>query len=165
MQMKFNLLSSFAAGMLITTTICGAIYLTGKNDVAKTTTKPAVTTVTKKVQLTADEMKKQLQATGYIVQTKAENDKQVQDAKASVQEKATAATPASNTVTRVVVNVSDGMTSIDVGRTLVRANLVKNAFEFSKDIERKGLENKLKPGVYVVDSKMTYDQVVAAIFK
>lgn len=166
MQMKINLLSSFAAGMLITTTICGAIYLSGKNDVANATAKSSVTTSTEKVQPSDDEMKTQLEAKGYVVQTKAENDKQVQDAKASVQTKAApAATDAAKTETRVVINVADGMTSIDVGRILVSANIVKNAFDFSKDIEAKGLENKLRPGVFVVDSKMTYDQVVATIFK
>ncbi|MEH7545400.1 aminodeoxychorismate lyase [Neobacillus vireti] len=164
--MKINLLSSFAAGMLFTTTICGAIYLSGKNDVANSTAKSSVTTSTEKVQLSDDEMKSQLEAKGYVVQTKAENDKQVQDAKASVQTKAApAATDAAKTETRVVINVADGMTSIDVGRILVSANIVKNAFDFSKDIEAKGLENKLRPGVFVVDSKMTYDQVVATIFK
>jgi hypothetical protein len=57
------------------------------------------------------------------------------------------------------------MTSIDVGNILVRANLVPNAFTFSKDIEKKGLENKLRPGVFVVDSQMSYDQVISTIFK
>jgi carboxypeptidase C (cathepsin A) len=166
LQMKINLLSSFAAGMLITTTICGAVYLSGKSDSANVTVKPSVTTATKKVQPTAAEMKAQLQAEGYVVQTKAENDKQVQDVKASVQAKAApAAADTTKPVTRVVVNVTDGMTSIDIGRVLVAANIVKNAFDFSKDIEAKKLENKLKPGVFVVDSKMTYDQVVATIFK
>ncbi|MEH7419316.1 aminodeoxychorismate lyase [Neobacillus drentensis] len=164
--MKINLLSSFAAGMFVTTTICGAIYLSGNNDGAKTTTKSSGTTSTVKVQPSDDEMKKQLEAKGFVVQTKAENDKQVQDAKASEQTKAVpASTDAAKTETRVVINVADGMTSIDVGRILVSANIVKNAFDFSKDIEAKGLENKLRPGVFVVDSKMTYDQVVAAIFK
>lgn len=166
MQMKINLLSSFAAGMLITTTICGAVYLSGKSNPANVTVKPSVTTATKKVQPTEAEMKTQLQAEGYVVQTKAENDKQVQDAKASVQAKAApAAADTTKPVTRVVVNVTDGMTSIDIGRVLAAANIVKNAFDFSKDIEAKKLENKLKPGVFVVDSKMTYDQVVATIFK
>ncbi|MCM3728245.1 endolytic transglycosylase MltG [Neobacillus cucumis] len=165
--MKINLLSSFATGMLITTTICGAIYLSGKNDAANATAKSSVTTSAEKVQPSDDEMKKQLEAKGYVVQTKVENDKQVQDAKASVQTKAVpaAATDATKTETRVVINVADGMTSIDVGKILVSANIVKNAFDFSKDIEAKGLENKLRPGVFVVDSKMTYDQVVATIFK
>ncbi|PLS08642.1 aminodeoxychorismate lyase [Neobacillus cucumis] len=161
-----NLLTSFAAGMLITSTICGAVYLTGKNDIANATVKTSVNTITKKVQPSEEEMKNQLEAKGYIVQTKAEVDKQVQDAKASAQSKAApAATDAAKPVTRVVVNVSDGMTSIDVGRVLQAANMVKNAFDFSKDIEAKGLENKLRPGVFIVDSKMTYDQIVATIFK
>ena len=162
--MKINALSSFAAGMLITTTICGAVYLSSKNDVSKAANTPDVTAAAEKVQPSNEEMTKQLEAQGFVVQTKAEDEKQVEDAKASVQTKPAAA-DASKSVTRVVVNVSDGMTSIDVGRVLQAANMVKNAFDFSKDIEAKGLENKLRPGVFVVDSKMTYDQIVATIFK
>jgi hypothetical protein len=57
------------------------------------------------------------------------------------------------------------MTSIDVGRVLENAKIIPNAFNFSKDIEKKGLEKKLRPGTFVVDSGMSYDQIVATIFK
>jgi len=165
--MKINLLSSFAAGMLITTTVCGAVYLSGKSDTAPVTVKSSAATSTVKVQPTEKEMKQKLESMGYVVQSKAELDKQKQDAKASTAT-TTAAPKAQETpqpVTNVVVNVTEGMTSIDVGRILQSSNLVKDAFAFSKNIEGRGLEKKLRPGVYNVNSKMTYNEMVATIFK
>ncbi|WHY75395.1 aminodeoxychorismate lyase [Neobacillus sp. WH10] len=162
--MRINLLSSFAAGILISTTICGAVYFADKSDAPKASAKTSENRTTEKI--TEKEMKNKLEKKGYVIQTKDEYDKVMKDAKASAEKQAS---PDDNkpakTVTKVIVNVSDGMTSIDVGRTLVQANLVQDAFAFSKDIEQKGLENKLRPGVYVVDSEMTLDQVISTIFK
>ncbi|MFK9093504.1 aminodeoxychorismate lyase [Bacillus salipaludis] len=162
--MRINLLSSFAAGILISTTICGAVYLTDKGDAsngsAKTSEHQPTVTVSEK------EMKNKLVTKGYIVQTKAEYDKNMKDAKASVEKQAPPEeNKAAKTVTKLMVNVSEGMTSIDVGRMLEAAGIVPNAFNFSQDIEQKGIENKLRPGVFQVDSEMSYDQVVSAIFK
>ena len=162
--MRINLLSSFAAGILISTTICGSVYFADKSDNPKASAKTSENRTT--VKISEKEMKNKLETKGYVIQTKAEYDKIINDAKASVEKQAS---PDDNnpakTVTKVIVNVSDGMTSIDVGKTLVQANLVQDAFAFSKDIEQKGLENKLRPGVYVVDSEMTLDQVISTIFK
>ena len=162
--MRINLLSSFAAGILISTTICGSVYFADKSDNPKASAKTSENRTT--VKISEKEMKNKLETKGYVIQTKAEYDKIINDAKASVEKQAS---PDDNnpakTVTKVIVNVSDGMTSIDVGKTLVQANLVQDAFTFSKDIEQKGLENKLRPGVYVVDSEMTLDQVISTIFK
>ncbi|MDQ0200203.1 aminodeoxychorismate lyase [Neobacillus ginsengisoli] len=164
--MRINLLSSFAAGLLISTTICGAVYFSTKSDVPKAAVKTSESQTTVKVQPSENEMKNTLVSKGYIVQTIAEFDKKMKDAKGADQKQAAPADNQSNkAVTKVILNVSDGMTSIDVGNMLVRANLVPNAFNFSKDIEKKGLENKLRPGVFVVDSNMSYDQVVSTIFK
>lgn len=163
LPMRINLLSSFAGGILISTLICGAIYFVDKSDgKAPATTAKSSTTV----KISENEMKKELETKGYVVQSKTEYDKNLKDAKAAVEKK----NPSENnepakTVTKVIVNVSEGMTSIDVGKALVQGNLVQDAFAFSQDIEQKGIENRLRPGVYVVDSEMTYDQVVAAIYK
>ncbi|WP_174524214.1 aminodeoxychorismate lyase [Neobacillus soli] len=162
--MRINLLSSFAAGILITTTICGAVYFAGTSDVTKVSLKTAENSKT--VNISENEMINKLVTKGYIVQTKAEFEKKVQDAKVSVQNQAAPKDDkAAKTITRVVVNVSQGMTSIDVGKMLVKAKLIPNAYNFSHDVEKKHLENKLRPGTYVVDSEMTKDQVIATIFK
>lgn len=159
--MRINLLSSFAAGILLTTTICGSVYLTDNKNVAKASAKPNVDQP-----LSQKEMKEKLAASGYVVQTKADYDKSLQDSKASNQKPAA---PVQNNsakpVIKLIVNVTEGMTSIDVGNMLVKAGMVPNAFNFSKDIERKGLMNKLRPGTFVVDNTMSYDQIIASIFK
>jgi hypothetical protein len=161
--MRINLLSSFAAGILITTTICSAVYFSGSNEDQKATAKTSETKAAEKVQLSAGEMKEKLETEGYVVLTKADYDKNLKEAKGSDQKQTS--TEETKTVTKVIVNVTDGMTSIDVGNALVGANLIPNAFEFSKNVESKGVENKLRPGVYIVDSEMTVDQVIATIFQ
>jgi cell division protein YceG involved in septum cleavage len=166
--MRFNLLSSFAAGIFIATGICGAVYFSDNGNAAKATAKTneAKAKVNVKAQPSESEMKNKLTEAGYIVQTKAEYDKQLKKAtKGTDQKTATPANDPNKAVTRVIINVADGMTSIDVGRMLEAAQMVPNAFNFSKDIESKGLQNSLRAGVYTVDSSMTYDQVVSTIFK
>ena len=157
--MKVNLLGSFAAGILIATTISGAVYLTDKSEVTKTSVKQV------KVLPSETEMKEKLAAAGYVVETKADYDKKLKAASTVATSKAPAPAANKTVVTRVIVNVSDGMTSIDVGRVLESAKIIPNAFNFSKDVEKKGLQNKLRPGTFVVDSGMAYDQVIATIFK
>lgn len=164
--MRFNLLSSFAAGILITTFICGIVYFSGKSDVSKTSVKTTENQANSTVQLSEKEMKNKLAAAGYIVQTKAEYNKNIKNAKGSVPKEAPSKDNNSNKVVyRVVVNVADGMTSIDVGNILVKAKIIPNAFKFSQDIEKKGLEKNLRPGTFEVDSAMAYDQIIATIFK
>lgn len=164
--MRFNLLSSFAAGMLVTTIISGAVYFNDKTATTKVAVKSTVTQKTVKVSLTENEMKDKLTTAGYVVQTKADYDKTLSDAKTSGQKPAApAATSSSKTATQVILNVTDGMTSIDIGRTLVKAGIVKNAVAFSKNIEGRGLEKHLRPGIFEVNSNMTYNQVVSTIFK
>lgn len=151
--MRINLLNSFAAGILIATTITGVVYFSSNNE----TTKAAKQTT----ELTVKEMKNKLETEGYVVQTKEEYEASTKEVKTSEPKE----TPAKETVTQIVVNVSEGMTSIDVGNVLVQAKMVENAFAFSKDIESRGLQNRLKPGTYVVSSDMSYDEVVSTIFK
>lgn len=165
--MKINLLTGFAAGVLAATAISGAVYFTGDQSDAKAALKSSASHSSAKVQgLSEKEMKKALETKGYVVQTKAEYDKSTKDAKASADQKQPAPEEnQSKTVTKVVVNVAQGMTSIDVGKTLVNAGLIQDAYQFTIDIEQRGLQNKLRPGTYNVDSGMTYDQMIAAIFQ
>lgn len=163
--MRINLLSSFAAGILITTTICGAVYLTEKSDVPKASAKTSENQ-TVKVQPSEDELVNQLVTNGYVVLTQAEYDKNMKDAKAVVpKQDSPEDNKSTKTVTRVVINVSNGMTSIDVGNMLEKAGMIPNAYNFTTDIEKKGLQNNLRQGVFVVDSDMSSDQVISTIFK
>ncbi|WP_179301858.1 aminodeoxychorismate lyase [Neobacillus jeddahensis] len=164
--MKINFLSSFASGILIATTIFGTVYFVDRGNDDKAATQSTTEVKTVKVSSSDKEMKKALESSGYVVQKKSEYDKTISDAKAASQKQDKPAEDASTkTVTKVIVNVSDGMTSIDVGNMLVQAKMIPNAYDFSKEIEQKGLENKLRPGVYIVDSEMSHDAVIGAIFK
>lgn len=164
--MKMNVLSSFAAGILMTTTICGAVYFTDKKDVPNVSAKSAENNTIVKAEPTENEMIQLLQSKGYVVLAKTEYDKNINDAKASAQKQDSPEdNKSAKNVTKVILNVSDGMTSINVGNMLVQAGLIENAFNFSKEIESRGLENKLRPGTFVVDSEMSYDQIIATIFK
>jgi hypothetical protein len=156
--MRINLLSSFAAGILITTTICGVVYFTDDNTTQKASAKSS-----EKVQLTASEMKDKLESEGYIVQTKEELEKTLQAAK-STETKPADSKEKEKAVTQVVVNVADGMTSIDVANALFQAKLIPDAFKFTQDIEARGLQNALRPGSFNVNSDMSYDQIIATIF-
>ena len=130
--MRFNLLSSFAAGLFLATSICGVVYFSDKGNAPKAATaKNNENTTAMKVQPTEKEMKNKLVSAGYIVQTKAEYDKKLSAAKSSAKKGSPADNNSTSSVTRVFINVADGMTSIDVCRMLEAAKIVPNAFNFS----------------------------------
>jgi hypothetical protein len=156
--MRINLLSSFAAGILLATTICGVVYLTDDTTVEKATAKSS-----DKVQLTASQMKEKLESDGYVVQTKEELEKTLLAAK-NTETKPADSKEQEKAVTQVVVNVADGMTSIDVANVLFQAKLIPDAFKFTQDIEARGLQNALRPGSFTVNSQMSYDQIIGTIF-
>lgn len=163
--MRINLLSSFAAGILIATSICGVVYFNTNSE----GTKPAA-------QISENDMKAMLETKGYVVETKAAYNKKLEAAKSVVPNQTAPKQTApkqtvsvinknGKTVTQVVFSISPGMTSFDVGQSLAKASMVKSALAFSRSIHQKGLEKNLRPGTFVVDSSMTYDQIVSTIFK
>jgi len=166
--MKINVVSSFAAGILLASSICGAVYFTEDPVVTKAAPKPTKTEQTTVVQPTEAEMKEMLLAAGYVVQPKTEYDKTLDAAKKAASAAANTANTNNNSkkiAYRAVISVTQGMTSIDVGKMLVKSKIVSDAFKFSKDVEKKGVEKNLRPGTFTVDTEMTYDQVIATIFK
>ncbi|MBT2728108.1 aminodeoxychorismate lyase [Bacillus sp. ISL-75] len=165
--MKFNVVSSFAAGILLASTICGAVYFTEDPAVTKAAPKPTKSEQITVAQPTEAEMKDKLLTAGYIVQPKADYDKTIEATKkaASAASAASANNNSKKIVYRAVISVTQGMTSIDVGRMLEKAKIVPDDFKFSRDVEKKGVEKNLRPGTFTVDTEMTYDQVIATIFK
>ncbi|GHH99087.1 aminodeoxychorismate lyase [Neobacillus kokaensis] len=165
--MKTNGLTNFAAGLLIATSISGAVYFFSDSGTSsKTQVKTVEKQTTVKEDLSEAEMKDKLTAAGYVVQTKEDYDKNIETAKADGQKSAANDDGGQKVVYRAVIGVSQGMTSIDVGKMLVKAKVIKgSAFQFSQAVEKKKVENKLRPGTYTVDSAMTRDEVIAAIFK
>jgi hypothetical protein len=162
--MKFNVVSSFAAGILLASTICGAVYFTEDPAVTKAAPKPTKSEQKTVVQPTEAEMKDKLLTAGYIVQPKADYDKTIEATKKAAST-ASANNNSKKIVYRAVISVTQGMTSIDVGRMLEKAKIVPDDFKFSRDVEKKGVEKNLRPGTFTVDTEMTYDQVIATIFK
>ncbi|WP_147535820.1 endolytic transglycosylase MltG [Bacillus marasmi] len=72
--------------------------------------------------------------------------------------------PEEKIVYRTVIFVASGMTSIDVGNALVQSKIIPNALEFTQEVDRRGLANGLKPGMYEVQSGMTMDEIIGVIF-
>ncbi|MFS0764671.1 MULTISPECIES: hypothetical protein [Peribacillus] len=149
---------SFAGGIVVAAGLCGAVYFFGPGEATGTSEK-----------LSEDEMKESLASEGYVIHSEKEWEEQIAEAQ-SVKDKAeaekeTVKEPTEKIIYRTVLSVSKGSTSIDVGKTLQKAKVIKNANEFSDAVEKKGKANGLRPGTYVVDSAMTTEKIISIIFK
>ncbi|WP_110114814.1 endolytic transglycosylase MltG [Bacillus sp. CGMCC 1.16541] len=158
-----NSMRSFAFGLFVAATAMSAVYFLSPSSEA-TTTKEATEPEGKT--LSEEEMKVQLEDKGFVIQTKDEWNKQLAEAKAE--------TPAKDeqkpeeekeVVYRTLINVTNGMTAVDVGRVLQQAKIVDSGFKFYKYVESRGVQNNLRPGTYEVESGMTTDEIIAVIFK
>ncbi|TYS15475.1 endolytic transglycosylase MltG [Rossellomorea vietnamensis] len=165
--MMTNTLRSFASGLLIATTTIGAVYLFGPST-AESTAKPAKSM--EKQILSEDEMIEQLASNGFVIHTEEEWNKQLASASANKEteekqgekEKKTAE---EKVVYRAILSVSMGMTSIDVGNALEKAKIIKDGMEFYKEVEKRGLENELRPGTFEFESGMSMEEIISTIFK
>jgi hypothetical protein len=167
-------LRSFAGGLIVAAGIIGIVYLSGGTGDGTTVKK-----------MSEADMKTELTEKGYVIHTeeewqqqeaavtaaKADAEKAVKEAanakKADAKKETEAAAPAGDqkVVYKTVVNVSSGMTSIDVGRTLETAKIIPSALEFSQEVERRGLSSNLRPGIFEIESGMTVDQIIGIIFR
>lgn len=164
MRVTPNSLRSFAAGLLIATTSIGAVYMFGPSE-AESTAK--VETV-KTEKLSEEEMVKQLTSNGFVIHTEAEWNKQLTAMNENQEEKAEDKKEEKTddkVVYKTILTVSTGMTSIDVGNALENANIIKDGLDFYKEVEKRGLENDLRPGTFEVESGMTTDEIISTIFK
>jgi len=156
-----NTLRSFAGGLLVAATAMSAVYFFGPQSEASNSKKEET-----KV-LSESEMKAELESKGFVVQTQTEWDQKLASTKKAPVQAQTPKTETApkETAYRTVVNISSGMTAVDVGTQLQRAKIVPSGFKFYKEVERRGVENKLRPGTYVVQSDMTTEEIIAVIFK
>lgn len=154
--MKAEKMRSFAAGLMIAAGLCGAVYYLGSDET--TTTATANKTVTAK--MSEDEMKNSLESKGFVVHTEEEWNKQLADAKAPEQKP-----NEEKVVYRTMLTVTLGMTSIDVGKALEKAQIIKSSKDFFNEVEKRGVSTKLRPGTYELESGMTTDQIIKTIFK
>lgn len=151
--MTAQILRSFALGIIVATITCGTVYYTTKDEVVK---QP------KPVELTTDQLKAKLTEQGYVVQTEDEYKEQIalidtpkEEPEKPVEEKV---------VFKTVINVVSGMTSIDVGESLAKAGIIDKPIDFFKLVEKRKLEQALRPGSYEVNSEMSLEEVVKAIY-
>ena len=159
--MTANSLRSFAGGLILAAAICGAVYFLS----------PVQAVTSEK--LSTDEMKSSLASQGYVIHTKEEWDLKlaaVKEAekmaeKAAEEKKPQEPAGEEKIVYRMMLSVSSGMTSIDVGYALEQGKILPNGREFANTVESRGLANKLRPGIYEIQSGMTMDEVIAIIFK
>ena len=147
---------SFAGGLIVAAGVCGAVYFFGPGETtsSQTADQPSVA-----------EMKSLLTSEGYIIHTEEEWNEQV----AAINEKEVTAKVGTEAtkekiVYRTIITVSKGMTSIDVGKVLQKTKIIESGFDFSKEVEKRKLESELRPGTYKVESDMTMDEVIKAIF-
>jgi hypothetical protein len=159
--MTSNSMRSFAFGILIAAGVCGLVYFTGPNEASgnkESETKEVVETAS------SEEMKKSLEAEGYIIHTAEEWNNVVSNSQEKEDEEKQ--TPNDEKVIyRTMISVSSGMTSIDVGDILKQTEIIDDSFAFSKEVENRGLSSGLKPGIYEVNSEMTLDEIISTIFK
>ena len=158
--MTSNSIRSFAFGILIAAGVCGLVYFTAPDEAnsnKESDTKEVVETAS------PEEMKKSLEDQGYIIHTTEEWNNVVSN---SLEKEEKQQTPGEEKVIyRTMISVSSGMTSIDVGDVLKQTGIIDDSFAFSKEVENRGLSGGLKPGIYEVNSEMSLDELIAAIFK
>jgi cell division protein YceG involved in septum cleavage len=142
---------SFAAGLIVAAGVCGAAYFSGPSKATskQTAEKPS-----------EGEMKSLLTAEGYVVHTEKEWEEQLSAVKGNSKE-----ATKEKIIYRTMLSVSSGMTSIDVEKALKRAKIIDNRMDFFNAVEKRGLSNDLRPGIYEVESGMTIDEIIATIFK
>lgn len=165
-----NSIRSFAFGLLIAAALCGAVYFNGPAEAAKDT--KTVEKTPKIEKLSEEEMIDQLTSKGYVVQTESEWNKELAAAKKSAGKEVTTKNEKKDkpeteekVIYRTILNISSGMTSIDVGNELKRANIIEDPFQFSKEVEKKGVATRLRLGIFEINSGMTTDEIISIIFK
>jgi len=150
LQMTSNSIRSFACGLLAAAVVCAAAYFLDKD------AEPSINID----QDSITEMKQKLSEEGFVVST-------AEEWNAHITEHDNANEPGqkeSKAIYRTIVPVSSGMTSIDVGYILKQGKIIESATQFSIEVERRGVENRLRPGIYEVDSEMTIDEIISTIF-
>ncbi|MFD2680290.1 hypothetical protein [Bacillus seohaeanensis] len=160
-----NSLRSFAVGLLVAATLTGAVYFSDSSK-AKSTEKSAETVKSEK--LTEDELIKKLESKGFVIQTEDEWNQQIAAVNEKTEEKAEKKADKKSdekVIYRTILTVSSGMTSIDVGNALERGKVIDSGMEFYKEVEKRGLENDLRPGTFEIESGMKMDEVISIIFK
>ncbi|MEH7223395.1 hypothetical protein V7112_06210 [Bacillus sp. JJ1566] len=168
--MTAKTLTSFASGLLLAAVVCAIVYFFGPQQATgtKAEEKPNV-----------EELKSLLTAEGYVVHTEEEWNQAITEAQKTVEEtgeqpkeeakeevaEEPKEEPAEPEVKKTVITVSEGMTSYEVGKSLISANIISgSAWDFANLVEKKGVAKYLKLGTYEINSNMTTDEIISTIF-
>lgn len=153
--MTANSIRSFAIGLIVATSVCGAVYYSGPTEgkTEKIVEKPS-----------AIEMKNELTSEGYFIFTEKEWQDELVSAKAIIKDNKDVESK-ETIIYRTMLTVSQGMTSIDVGKALEQANIIDSATDFFNAVEKRDLSKHLRPGTYEVESGMTLNEIIDTIFK
>ncbi|ARK32687.1 hypothetical protein [Halalkalibacter krulwichiae] len=170
--MKANTLRSFAGGLIVAATVCGAVYFFGTEEGQANEASVAVTT---------EDLITELAAEGYMIQTEEQWQEQLAAAEQAIIDEIVVEPEADEeekeeeekeeeevkevVIYKTMLTVSPGMTSIDVGEALVRANIIDSAMKFFNEVEKRDLANELRPGTFEVDSDMSLKEVINLIFR
>ncbi|WP_078546714.1 hypothetical protein [Litchfieldia alkalitelluris] len=161
--MKSKLLSSFASGLIVATSVSGIAYFLDKTEVK---------TIRQEITPSEEEMKESLTSLGYLILTQEEWDvqieatkKEVAESKPEVEKVESADETKEKAIYITMLTVTSGMTSIDVGKALEKANIINDAMDFFNEVEKRGLANDLRPGTYEVDSDMSVNEIMSTVFK
>ena len=175
LQMRTNVMNSFAAGLLVATSVCAGVYFfspsesntgTEASEVIEVTESIETETETQTVEVPSEkEMKDMLTTAGYIIHSEKEWKDNLAKIEANNEKANSSEDGKEKVVYKAVLNVSQGMTSIDVGKALVQANIIDNAMTFFNEVEDRGLANDLRPGTFELDSEMSLDEAINTIFK
>ncbi|UOE96179.1 endolytic transglycosylase MltG [Alkalihalobacillus sp. LMS39] len=181
--MTANQMRSFAIGLLVAASVCAVVYFStpGQASVAEKV-EPITIEVPREPE--ESELKSMLADKGYVILTESELEAQLDEVETKwteqlkeiekqqekeqeekEKEKEKQDDKESEVVYRTMLSVVSGMTSIDVGDALVRANIIESSREFSDEVEKKGLAQNLRPGTYEIDSSMSMSEVISIIFK
>jgi hypothetical protein len=163
-----NSLRSFALGLLLAATVTGGFYFFGPSEAKSTETADKTDQTVKTEKLSEDEMIEQLTSKGFVVQTEDEWNKQIAAVNEKKEEKTEKKPEKKNeegVVYRTILNVSMGMTSIDIGNALEEAKIIDDGMKFYKEVENRGLENELRPGTFQIESGMSMDEIISIIFE
>lgn len=166
--MNAKILTSFASGLFLATAVCAVVYFFGPEQ-AKSTKAEEKTSI--------EELKSRLITEGYVVQTEEEWNQAIAEAKNPVEAEApqkeekadtkeeTQEEPTEPEVHTTVITVSEGMTSYEVGKALISANIISgDAWDFAYLVEEKGVAKYLKLGSFEINSNMTTDEIISTIF-
>ena len=156
--MKSKLMRSFAGGIIIASSVCGAVYFL--DDTSEAASTPIVEKPSE------DEMISMLTSAGYVVQTEEEWLEELAAVETvEATEDNTKEVIKETIIYQTMLTVSKGMTSIDVGKALERANIIESGMDFFNEVEKRGLSKGLRPGTYEIKSEMTLDEIISIIFR